>query len=91
MGIPCAPQLANIWMASFDKKIKGDSKIYAGFYDTSSTTHVHYSNIRSIITIRKLFFKILGLTFLVETFMIKIDSEWFETYLKMKLIAESTA
>ena len=33
MGIPCAPQLANIWMASFDKKIKGDSKIYARYID----------------------------------------------------------
>ena len=33
MGIPCAPQLANIWMSSFNKQIKGDSKIYARYID----------------------------------------------------------
>ena len=26
MGIPCAPQLANIWMASFDKKLRVTAK-----------------------------------------------------------------
>ena len=33
MGIQCAPQLANIWMAAFDQTIKGDSTFYKRYMD----------------------------------------------------------
>ena len=33
MGIQCAPQLANIWMASFDKYIRGNSQFYKRYMD----------------------------------------------------------
>ena len=33
MGIQCAPQLANIWMAAFDQSIKGDSTFYKRYMD----------------------------------------------------------
>ena len=33
MGIQCAPQLANIWMSSFDKEIKSESTFYARYMD----------------------------------------------------------
>ena len=33
MGISCAPQLANIWMASMDKKIENNSRIYHRYMD----------------------------------------------------------
>ena len=33
MGQSPAPQLANIWMASFDKRIKGTSSLYKRYMD----------------------------------------------------------
>ena len=33
MGIQCAPQLANIWMAAFDNSIKDDSVFYKRYMD----------------------------------------------------------
>ena len=33
MGIQCAPQLANIWMAAFENPIKDDSVFYKRYMD----------------------------------------------------------